>query len=179
MAVLMLVLATFFFLVLAIPFLLLALSPVLVLAGSGALAARDLRHLGEQKIRIPDVGLLWLGGLEKVGALEDLLTGSIERILALAPAAARARACACVKRGAGGPVGIVRIWGDGGHWALRAPGGSIAEAAWQTNRALAGVASGFPALPGTSRRELADCDPETCPMRLARQRAAIATFAPA
>jgi hypothetical protein len=179
MAAVMLVFAAFLFLLLAIPFLLVALSPLLVLTGSGALVVRDLRHLRAAEIRIPDVGLLWLGGLERIGALEERLAASIERVLALAPASAKARACACVKRGGSGPVSIVRIWGNGGHWLLRTSGGSLAEAAWQAERHLSTLTTEFPAIPGTARLELSECDPGSCPMRRARQRVVLATFSPA
>ena len=179
MAVVLLAFATFLFLLLALPWFLLVLSPLVVFAGSGSLMLRDLRHLRARAARLPEQGLLWLGGLERIGALEDLLGNSLRRVLAMAPDSAKARACACVKPTESGSVGVVRIWGGGGHWLMKTTGGSIAEAAWRANERLSHLETDFPAVPGTARLDIPECDPSRCPMRSARREATLATFAPA
>jgi hypothetical protein len=120
-------------------------------------------------------GILCIDGLVSEPALLGRLRSDIVRVLRLAPAETRPRACACVKESGSGFVGVLRIFNKRGHYLLRASGETRGSVARRFSAALDEFVDVFPARQGARRVSCPECDPKTCPLRLRKELRALAT----
>lgn len=167
--------------VIAIPFLLLMFMPWLALLAvplatwlvSGALVVVALNHVyaAGRTVEALQPGLLALVGLDREPGLEGLVRGAIGRALGFAPATTRPAACACIKPAGGSFVGVLRIWNARGNYVLRTPGETVAAVANAILEQIGILGDRFPALEGTARIRVHECDPRTCPLRQIRRMA--------
>lgn len=131
--------------------------------------------MGSLLYRATDVreGILVIDGLAD-SALDEQVRTDVARVLELAPAGSRPKACACVRQtNNDSVVGVMRVFNATGHYLLRTTGDTIAGVAQSITTQLRQLTE-FPAQVGVKRPACADCAPSRCPLKLLAQRRAMA-----
>ena len=175
MSIIIFAFTTALFLILLVPWLALLATPVVTasatLAGLPVVAVGRLRRLLSRAPARAPSGILCVEGLKEAPEAASELTADIARVLDLAPAGTRAKACTCVQRTDAGYVAVLRVYNAKGHYLLRKTGASLTAVAASLTGELRRFRNEFPAPIGARRIRCAECNSAVCPLRrLAQQR---------